>query len=62
VCQIKIKLDGRVPLQIEHVAVDFVIGNLLAEMVIISGIPGAEQVGRSIGVPLVAETKALEIV
>ena len=61
-CQVKIKLDRRVPLQIEHVAVDIIVGNLLAEMVIISGIPGAEKIRRSIDVPLVAEMQALEIV
>jgi hypothetical protein len=42
VCQVKIKLDRRVPLQIEHEAVDIIVGNLLAETVIVSSISGAE--------------------
>ncbi len=42
VSQVKIEPNGRVPLQIEHVAVDIASGHLLTEMIIISGIPGAE--------------------
>ena len=64
VSQVKVKFNYRFPLQIEHVAIDFVVikGFLCVEILIITEIPCAEKLGKFFDVPLVAKVQGLEIV